>query len=65
MAKWSGRGIPPTRRKLHRLRRALVLERRREAKEQKSELQRREYIWSRKTRKVIFNAERFDELWCR
>lgn len=63
MAKWSGRGIPPTRRKLHRLRKALVLQRKRDAKDVRSEDQRREYTWGKQTRGAIINPNRFDELW--
>lgn len=63
MAKWSGKGIPPTRKKLHRLRRALILQRKKDAKAERAELQRREYTWGKQSRGAVINPERFDELW--
>ena len=64
MARWSGRGIPPTRRQLHRFRQAQVKERAADAKEQKSMLSKFDFSWNKKARKVIINAEQFERLWC-
>lgn len=63
MSKWSGRGIPPTRRKLHRMRAQMVRERREDAREARAEDSRREFTWSKLTRKTIVNPARFEELW--
>lgn len=63
MSKWSGRGIPPTRRKLHRLRKQQILEAKAERKAERAESSSLEASY-RNTRKAILNPERFDELWC-
>ena len=64
MSKWSGRGIPPTRRKLHRLRKQKVLEAKAERKAERQETAALESTF-RHARRAIVNPERFDELWCR
>lgn len=64
MAAWSGRGIPPTRRKLHRFREAAIRQRKAETAEHRADESRRDYTWSKKTRKAIVNPERFETLWC-
>lgn len=63
MSKWSGRGNPPTRKKLHRLRRAIILQKKADAKAERTEQQRWEYKWGKLTRGAVINPERFDELW--
>ena len=65
MAKWSGRGIPPTRRKLHRVRAQILKERQNGAKVARAEAARWEFLWNKTTRRAITNPERFEELWCR
>lgn len=63
MARWSGRGIPPTRRKLHRWRAEQLRAKQADAKEQRSMLSKFDFSWNKKARKVIINAERFENLW--
>jgi hypothetical protein len=63
MGKWSGRGSPPTRKKLHRVRQELVRERKTSATDQRAEQSRRDYTWSKLTRKAITNPARFEEMW--
>jgi hypothetical protein len=63
MARWSGRGIPPTRRKLHRFRQEQMRERAADAKEQRSMIAKFDFSWNKKARKVIINPERFEEMW--
>lgn len=63
MAKWSGVGIPPTRKKLHRFRRAQVLQAKVDAKLDRSEAAQREASY-RTIRRAIVNEERFVSLWC-
>lgn len=64
MGAWSGRGIPPTRRKLHRMRAALLKERKNGTKASAAEASRWDYSWAKKTRKSITNPERFERMWC-
>lgn len=62
MAKWSGVGIPPTRKKLHRFRRAQVLQAKVDAKLDRAEAAQREASY-RTIRRAIVNPERFITLW--
>ena len=64
MSKWSGRGIPPTRRKLHRWRKAQLLERAAELKAARAEVAGLDSSY-RSIKKAILNEDRFEELWCR
>lgn len=64
MAKWSGKGIPPTRRKLHRWRQAQLKARQAEQKALRQEVAGLDASY-RATKRAILNPERFDELWCR
>ncbi len=63
MGKWGGRGIPPTRRKIHRLRVARIKADKQEAVDRRSDAAYRDYTWSRRVRRTIVNPERFEELW--
>jgi hypothetical protein len=63
MGKWSGLGQPPTRRKLHRYRAALLKEQLALEKDRRGEAQRWAYTWSRRARGSVINEERFLELW--
>jgi hypothetical protein len=62
MSKWSGVGIPPTRKKLHKLRQRLVLERKADRKSTRAEAAALEASF-RSHRRAIVNPERFEELW--
>ena len=62
MAKWSGRGIPPTRKKLHRWRLAQEKARLLERPDGKSGT-RLDHSWSKRVRGAIVNPARFEELW--
>lgn len=62
MAKWSGRGIPPTRRKLHAWRKAQLLQRKADEKAQRQEVAGLDASY-RPIRKAIINETRFEELW--
>ena len=64
MAKWSGKGIPPTRRKLHRWRQAQLKARQAEQKALRQEVAGLDASY-RGIKRAILNPERFDELWCR
>ena len=63
MAQWSGRGIPPTRKKLHRLRATLIKERKNGAKEARAEQSRWDFLWHKTTRGAVINPEKFEEMW--
>jgi len=63
MSKWSGKGIPPTRRKLHRWRVAQLKARQAELKAQRQETAGLDSSY-RGIKRAILNEERFDELWC-
>lgn len=62
MAKWSGVGIPNTRRKLHRLRKKQILEAKADRKSSRAEAAALESSF-RSIRRAIINPERFEELW--
>lgn len=64
MARWSGRGIPPTRRKLHRWRQAQLKERQAELKALRQETAGLDASY-RSIKRAIINEEKFDALWCR
>ena len=63
MAKWSGRGIPPTRRKLHRWRIAQLKLREAELKSRRQEVSGLDASY-RATKRAILNPDRFVTLWC-
>lgn len=63
MSKWSGRGIPPTRRKLHRWRVAQLKAREAELKSARQETSGLDASY-RNTSRAILNPDRFEELWC-
>jgi hypothetical protein len=63
MAKWSGKGIPPTRRKLHRWRVAQLKARQAELKAQRQEVAGLDASY-RGIKRAILNPETFDRLWC-
>lgn len=63
MAKWSGKGIPPTRRKLHRWRVAQLKIRTAELKALQQETVGLDASY-RGIRRAILNPDRFDDLWC-
>lgn len=62
MAKWSGKGIPPTRRKLHRWRVAQLKAREAELKSQRQETSGLDASY-RGIKRAILNPERFVALW--
>ena len=62
MAKWSGRGIPPTRRKLVRWRQAQEKARLLVKPDGKG-VARMDGSWNKRVRGAIINAERFERLW--
>lgn len=62
MSKWSGVGIPPTRRKLHRYRQKQILEAKANRKADRKEAAALEASF-RHARRAIINPERFEELW--
>lgn len=62
MAKWSGKGIPPTRRKLHAWRKAQLLQRKAEEKVARAEVAGLDSSY-RTIKRAILNPERFEELW--
>lgn len=64
MAKWSGQGIPPTRRKLHRWRKAQLLQRKADEKALRQEVAGLDASY-RSIRKAILSPDRFEELWCK
>lgn len=64
MGQWSGRGIPPTRRKLHRWRQAQLRERQAEQKALRQEAAGLDASY-RQIKRAVINEERFDEMWCR
>jgi hypothetical protein len=64
MSKWSGKGIPPTRKKLHRWRVAQLKARQAEAKALRQETAGLDSSY-RPIKRAILNPDRFDELWCR
>ena len=63
MGQWSGRGIPPTRRKLHRWRAAEAKLQAAEVSDAKRDVSSFDYSWNKRTRGAIVNAARFEELW--
>ena len=62
MAQWSGRGIPPTRKKLHRWRTAQEKARQFERPDGKGDGSRRDNSWNKRVRGAIVNPARFEEL---
>lgn len=62
MAKWSGRGQPPTRRKLHRWRQAQLKARQAELKALRQETVGLDSSY-RSIKRAILNPDRFAELW--
>lgn len=62
MAKWSGRGIPPTRRKLHKWRQAQLKARQAELKAQRQEVAGLDASY-RGIKRAIINEDRFVALW--
>lgn len=62
MARWSGRGIPPTRRKLHKWRQAQLKAKQAEAKAQRQELASLDASY-RGIKRAIINEDRFAFLW--
>ena len=62
MAKWSGRGIPPTRRKLIRWRIAQEKARMLTRPDSKGGA-RMDQSWNKRVRGAVINPERFERLW--
>lgn len=62
MSKWSGRGIPPTRRKLHRWRQAQLKARQAEQKALRQETAGLDASY-RQIKRAVINEERFEKLW--
>lgn len=62
MGAWSGRGIPPTRRKLHRWRKAQLLQRKADEKALRQETAGLDASY-RSIKRAIVNEARFEELW--
>ena len=62
MSKWSGKGIPPTRRKLHRWRKAQLLEKKAQEKAARQEFAGLDASY-REIKRAILNPERFERMW--